>query len=409
MASKSFAQFVSLRPPVKAMIYLFWIYVFAASLTGIFVQLFVYGKFKSIAINVIAIGVDFTGLLIGFCAVGWLYAALRINIKLGYVGSFILMAASFLFLYGDVSYRDAMLFMFVNGIGNGIYWLTIHTFELTETKNNEREFYSSMLSFGGLVVGLVAPLVGTGLLYLSEFIFHQTFTLLFLVAPIFYLLGFPFIANIGDYRPHPIRMRDVRHFFMDKGNRFLQIYMAGDSLSFAWEASLIPVASLLLLQDAKNVGIFNSVFAVISAIMLVFLTRFRNEGNRLSFLALTTLLLSLFALLPAFSFTFVFFVVYTLGNVILKPLYRVSSHVIDLETMETLAHAESDFYPTMILRDASLWVWRMVGCALLLTVIGYAGGDVQTIRSGFLLMVVAPMITLLGAWLMYRTSRHAVK
>ncbi len=406
MESKSVAQFIALRPPVKAMIYLFWIYVFAASFTGFFVQLFVYGKFHSIATNVIAMGVNFTGLMIGFCVVGWLYARLRINIKLGYVGSFILMATGFLFLYGDVSYRDAMLFMFVNGMGNGIYWLTIYTFELTETKNNEREFYSSMLSFGGLVVGLIAPLLGTLLLYLSEFIFHQTFTLLFLVAPIFYLFGLPFIANISDYRPHPIRMRDVRHFFTDRRNQFLQVYMAGDSLSFACEASLIPVASLLLLKDAKNVGIYNSIFAVISALMLVFLTRFRNEGNRLSFLALTTLLLSFFAILPAVSFTLIVFVIFTLGSVIVKPLYRVSSHVIDLETMETLAHADSDFYPTMILRDLSLWVWRMVGCSLLLIVTMYVHGDIETIRLGFLLMVAAPMLTLLGAFLLYRTS-HA--
>lgn len=406
MASRSFAHFVSLRPPVKAMIYLFWIYVFAASLTGLFVQLFVYGKFQSIATNVIAMGVNFSGLMIGFCVVGWLYALLHINIKLGYVGSFILMASGFLFLYGEVSYLDAMLFMFVNGVGNGIYWLTIHTFELTETKNNEREFYSSMLSFGGLVVGLVAPLVGTLLLYLSEFVFHQTFTLLFLVAPIFYLFGLPFTSNIGNYRPRSMRMRDLRHFFTDRRNQFLQIYMAGDSLSFAWEASLIPIASLLLLHDAKNVGIFNSIFAVISAVVLLFLTRFRNEGNRLSFLALTTLLLSFFAILPALSFTLLAFVIYTLGSVIIKPLYRVSSHVIDLETMETLAHTDSDFYPTMILRDVSLWLWRIVGCIMLLVVIVYVRGDIETIRLGFLLMVVAPMVTLLGAFLMYRTFQN---
>lgn len=409
MQSKSFARFMELRPPVKAMLYLFWIYVFAASLAGLFVQLFVYGKFQSIATNVIAMGVNFTGLMIGFCVVGWLYARLSINIKLGYVGSFILMAAGFLFLYGDVTYQDAMLFMFVNGLGNGIYWLTIHTFELTETKNNEREFYSSMLSFGGLVVGLIAPLLGTLLLYLSEYIFHQTFTLLFIVAPIFYLFGMPFIVNVSDYRPKPIRMRDVRHFFTDRRNQFLQVYMAGDSLTFAWEVSLIPVASLLLLQDAKNVGIYNSIFAVISALMLVFLTRFRNEGNRLSFLALTTLLLSFFALLPAVSFTLLAFVAFSLGSVIVKPLYRVSSHVIDLETMETLAHAESDFYPTMILRDASLWLWRMAGCASLLVVILYAKGDIATIRLGFLLMVAAPMVTLFGASLLYRTPQTTTK
>ena len=104
------------------------------------------------------------------------------------------------------------------------------------------------------------------------------------------------------------------------------------------------------------------------------------------------------------SFTLVAFVIFTLGSVIVKPLYRVSAHVIDLETMETLAHRESDFYPTMILRDLSLWFWRTIGCILLFVVVKYTHEDVATIRSGFLLMVFAPMVTLFGAFLMYRTS-----
>ncbi len=407
MLRKTLQQFRELRPPVKAMVYLFWIYVFVGSLTGLFVQLFVYATFQSIAVNVVAAAVEFFGIMVGFCLIGAGFAQWRLNLKLGYICSFILMAASFGFLYGDVSRFDTMCFMLAHGVGVGVYWLTIHTFELTETKNDEREFYSSMLSFGGQVVGLVAPVVGTALLYLSERLFHgQTFTLLFICAPLSYLAGFPFFQKISDYRPQPITKRDLHHFFTERRNRFSQLYLLGDSLTLTWESALIPVASLLLLHDVKHVGVFNSIFAVLSALALVFVARFRNTGNRMLFLSITTLSMALLAGLPVLSFTLVVFIVYTLGMMILKPLYRVSAHVIDLETMETLAHKESDFYPTMILRDASLWVWRVVGSLIILFVIGVVGAEEAAVRSGFGLLIISPVITLFGAMLMYRSFRH---
>ncbi len=400
-------NFQTLRPPVKAMVYLFWIYVFVSSLTGLFVQLFVYSTFQSIAVNVIALAVDFFGIMLGFCVVGAIFAKWSLNLKWGYVFSFVFMAASFGFLYGSVSRLDAMLFMLAHGIGSGIYWLTIHTFELTETKNDEREFYSSMLSFGGQLIGVVAPIIGTTLLYFSEKLFHgQTFTLLFVIAPITYLAGLPFFRKISDYRPKPITKTDVKHFFTDRRNRFSQLYLFGDSLTMTWETALIPVASLLLLHDVKHVGIFNSVFAILSVFILVFISRFRHSGNRMLFLAATALPMSFLAGLPVLSFSLAVFIVYTIGMMILGPLSRTARHVIDLETMETLAHKESDFFPTMIFRDFSLWVWRVIGSLLILLIIGIVSSEEKAVRFGFGLLVFSPMIMLLGAFFMYKAFRR---
>ncbi len=389
------------------MVFLFWIYVFVASLTSIFVQLYMYDTFGSIAMNVIALMVNYTGLLMGFCGLGYLFAKYQMDLKSGYVAAFFLMALPFLFLYGDVTRLDVFGFMFTGGVGSGLYWLTIHTFELTETKDKEREFYSSMLSVGSQLIGVGAPIIGTMLLLLSASIWEgQSYTLLFAVAPLVYLLGLLFFAEINSYRPKPIRKKDIMHFLNEKRNRSSQLYMLGGSFMLTWGSAVIPVASLLLLENVQSVGIFNSLFGVVSALTLIFAANFRHDGNRFAFLAITALGMSFFFVFPAVSFTLLAFSLHTLGMTILGPLYRVSGHVIDLETMERLAHEESDFYPTMIMRDVSLFVWRIVSCVALLALIAAMESEVASVRAGFFGMAFFPLVTLLGVYHMYRTFRR---
>jgi hypothetical protein len=67
-----------------------------------------------------------------------------------------------------------------------------------------------------------------------------------------------------------------------------------------------------------------------------------------------------------YSLTFAALIVYAIANSIIQPINRVSQHVIDLKTMDGMAHIASDFYPAMILRDVALWAWRTAAALILL-------------------------------------------
>lgn len=404
MLRKTIHNFKELRPAVRAMVYLHWTYGFVGALTSVFVQIFLYQKFQSISFNIFGLMIYFIGCALGFSLVGAIVAHYRANMKWGYLGAFFMLCVSFLFLYGDISHMRALVFMFLNGFGLGLYWVTLHTFELTETKNEERDYYSSVLSAGDQVIELVAPATAALLFYLSgDVLGWGTYTLLFLVAPMIYISGIPLFRDIRNYHPLPLDRADAKHFVKDKKNRLAQVYLFAGSANFAFSRVVLPIAAIMFLGTEKNVGLFNALFAIISAVVLIALSKHRHAKNRLGFLFYTSLASVLVTLFFALRFDLAAFVVYTLLSVVIKPLQRVSAHVIDLETMETLAREGRDFFPTMIFRDAIFGVWRVLALAalgfLLLMVT-----DVDTsVRIGLAALAGSTALMYYGAKLLYRS------
>jgi hypothetical protein len=405
MFKTTLLRFMELRSPVKAMLYLHWTYSMVLALTGMFVNIYLYQRFRSVEFNAIAQAINFVGVALGFSLVGAIAAYYRMNMKWGYAWAFFALCGSFLFLFGQVTRMDAVWFMFTNGFGLGLYWLTLHTFELTETKNHERDHYSSFLSAGDQVIDLAAPACATLLFFISgDLLQWGSYTLLFIISPLIYLCGVPFIGRIRTYRPQPIDREDVRHFFGDKKNRLSQIYYLAGSGSFAFARVGIPIASIFFFGTEKQVGLWNILFAVLSAFSVLVLSHHRNVGNRLRFLFITTACSALAALLIGVWYTFAAFLIYSLASIILKPLLRVSSHVIDLETMETLGRKEKDFFATMIFRDVAFGFWRVLCLLLFAFLIHLLGEGEFAVRMSFIGLAGSTLLLYYGATLLYRTN-----
>src|SRR5258708_2555166 len=150
-------RFFALRPPVRSLVLLYGVYVFTGSLTWVFTQIFLYSRFSSISLNIVSTMLLYTGIMVGFCVFGYLASLWRLNIKYGFSISFLVLAASFVSFLFAATPAIAFVAVFLNGLGHGFFWLTIHTFELAETKDHERDFYSSLLSAGDQTLSLLGP------------------------------------------------------------------------------------------------------------------------------------------------------------------------------------------------------------------------------------------------------------
>ena len=195
------------------------------------------------------------------------------------------------------------------------------------------------------------------------------------------------------------------HFVADRRNQAAQIYLLGGAASHILSNALIPLASITVLGSALNVGGFNTVFAIAGALALLAVGSRRRPENRLAILGLSSIALISLNLMLGFSLTLVTLIVYTIGTSIMQPVMRVSQHVIDLKTMDGMAHSASDFYPAMILRDVALWVWRMAAAALLLAFAGSAGTGREAISLGMYMIAGAIAVTYAGAWLLIAWKR----
>ena len=156
----------------------------------------------------------FTGCMIGFCVYGAIAAQCRLNAKHGFPLSFVVTSLGLILLPLARDVTEACAAVTVRGIGFGLFWLTIHTYELMETRDHERDVYSTFASTGDQIVSVASPAFATLLIWLSHRLGGGDFTLLFFVTPPIFLLGLPSIGALPDYRPEPgseARSRTLPH------------------------------------------------------------------------------------------------------------------------------------------------------------------------------------------------------
>ncbi len=401
----SLAQFRSLRNPLRPLIYLFWIYSFVNRAVTVFTQIYIYQMFDSVQLNIVAAMSDFTGIMIGFCICGAAAAQCRLNAKHGFLLSFLITGLGLILLPLAHTVQLACAAVAIRGVGVGLFWLTIHTYELMETRDDERDVYSTFLSAGDQVMITASPAFATLIIWLSHNLGLGDFLLLFMATPLIFLLGLPSLGALQDYRPAPIAAHDLAHFFIDRRNQAAQIYLLGGAAAHILQLTLIPLAAVTVLGSALNVGGFNTAFAVAGALALLAVGSRRRPANRLFILGISSIILVSLNLMLGFSLTIVTLIVYTIGTSIMQPIMRVSQHVIDLRTMDGMSHRESDFYPAMILRDVALWVWRMAGALVLLAFAGDARTGQEAISAGMYLIAGAITITYAGARLLLTWRR----
>ena len=157
----SLAHFRSQRRSLRSLIYLFWIYDFVSMAVAAFSQIYIYEMFNSVRLNIIAAIANITGIMIGFCICGAVAALYRVNAKHGFILSFLFTGLGLIFLPLARDVPQACGAVAIRGVGIGLFWLTIHTYELMETSDHERDVYSTFLSAGDQIVTLASPAFAT--------------------------------------------------------------------------------------------------------------------------------------------------------------------------------------------------------------------------------------------------------
>lgn len=398
MPTSFFGRVKALRTPVRSLLYLYFIFGFITALTATFVQISVFKMFGDISTNIIAAMLTFTGIMVGFCFFGYAISHFRLDAKQGFYYSAISFTFGLMLLSQASTVVVAFIAMFVYGLGGGFFWLTVHTYELTETRDTERDFYSSLLASGNKLISILGPLCATLIIWLSVSVLHiSSFGLLFIIAPLFYILGLFCFKGIQSYRPERIELADIEHFVSEKRNRVAQLYIAGNGISHILNNLLMPLTLLYILGTELRVGAYSTIVSGLSVFLILILGQYRNKGNRILLFGLSTFGISVLLLFLGSQLTLFTLIVFTIGNAILLPILQVSDHVVSLQTMETIGRSKKDFYATMILRDFSLWVWRMVAGLMLLTISYLYTSTSHTVTIGLYFLAGSLIVSFVGA------------
>ena len=388
MMFATWKKFSALAPGVRTMIFIFWTYKLAMTLMGIFLSVFVYLKTESLVALALFLLIGNTALMIGFVGGGLVMSHYGLSTQRNFLWAFLLfLCASIILVLLPHTYPSLLIFGALMSLGNGVFWLTIHTLELSQTKNTGRDFYSSMVELGGQVTIVLSPLLATLSFLLSEQWLHvETYTLLFFILPILYLCALPLVRKAPSFVPPKTTLAEVFSFFRHKGNTARIYYAAGASL-YALHGIIIPIVAIFALKTVVNLGLVEIVLGIFSLLIITLLANYRHEGNRVTLMGISTcgFLVAFFLLLFYDSHVFAY-LAYSFMAVALRPIQRVSEHMIDLQTVDSL-HGGTSFFPALLYRDLFLWIFRALVGTFMIVLSLLAVSETTQLHVGIILMM----------------------
>lgn len=342
----------------KSLIYLMWIYFFWHIITWIFINIYVFKLFQNI-ISVLAYNlVLYSSALIGFSLMGFVISALQKNIKISFFLSYISFMLSFLvlFIFRDAHYM-VFLFAFLYGFWFWNYRCAIHTYELKETSQEQRDFYSSIITAWENTLTILTPFLISFIFFATKNIGTLAYSIIFAFLPLTYVLSFFFIKNLPNFTPDKISKKDIRNFFeMDKIYNLAYFFFS--SQTWNMPRILISLVSLYILKTELNIWIFQWIVWFLSVIFVLFLSHRRHSDNRAKLMFISALFICLNFIVLGFNLTLVNLIIFTLIDLIVAPTYRVSEHVYDLKYMSEINPNNNSFFATMISREIFMWLWR---------------------------------------------------
>ena len=397
MIAKTFQRFLDLPDVTRSMIGLYWVYEFSQIITWIFLNTFIFLQSESLGFLALYNAFYFTGCLVGFCVFGYFIAQLQISMRLNYLRSFVFYILSFLILLIFPHEPLVLLaFGFFNGLGLGMFWVGVHSYEMLHTDESNRDFYSSMVSTASQVLVIASPFIATITFILSNKYFDgATFTLLLWILPFVYLLSLPFIFKLPDFVPEKISVDEVKRLFLSPSISKARQYWMGTSFDLAIRTIILPVFAITALGNVVNIGILETCVGILSLVAVIVLSHVRNEGNRIQILFYSVLVMS-----GAYSFLFFadaawyFYVLFSILYVFIKPIFSVSEHVIALQSVELVrGEDESCFYPGLLYRDFVLWIGRSIAIGVVMFTAWFVQDDLLTAKY-MVFFVIASLLLL---------------
>ena len=360
MLKKFIKDFKKLPESNKSMIYLMWIYGAGWIIGSLFVNIYVFSFNKEILDVLYYNTVFLTSVLIWFSLIWLIFSIYKKNIKNMYYMAYSAYILAFILLFIFNWYLWIYLFAVIFWLGFWMFRCAVHTQELVNIEDKTRDIYSSIISGWKNIIDIIMPFIISGIFFVVSLYFSfSPYLVLFTILPIIYLTSFFFIKNIWDYVPSKIKKKDVKNFFNLKKYLFGQLYFIFVWLYQGLFWTIPPIIAIILLKSEINVWLFEWVITFISTFLVIFVATKRKRKNRIKFMWILSVLLFINLSIFSYNFNIYWYIIFTLIGLLLNPLYRISEHVFDLKLMDTIKVKWSDFYPAMILREISLWVWRV--------------------------------------------------
>ena len=219
---------------------------------------------------------------LSFIVFGILISVFKSSMKKNYYFSIIVNTLSYIWLiFYNSTLFDFYIFGILHGLSTGTYWLSLHTYELTHTKDKDRDFYASVLSLGMQVLKLIVPFLSTIIFYISIKIFNNEYLLLLYIIPLVYIFSLNPLKDIQEFKAQKLSINKFKEKLFTYENKIITIYTFFDSFKFGNLIVLNSYVTIVALNSLLNIGIATTIFSVITLLLTGIISNYRNFDNRI--------------------------------------------------------------------------------------------------------------------------------
>ena len=301
---------------------------------------------------------------LSFILFGVLISIFKLSMKKNYYFSIIVNTFSYIWLvFNNSTLNDFYIFGVLHGISIGSYWLSLHTYELTHTKDEDRDFYASVLSLGTQILKLLVPFLSTIIFFISIKLFDNEYLLLLYIIPLIYIFSLKPLQDIEEFEAQKLFISKFKKELFTYENKIITIYTFFDSFKFGNLIVLNSYVTIIALNSLLNIGIATTIFSIITLLLTGIISNYRNLNNRIKIMFIGIVGV-IFAYIPLYYEINIYtYIWWSLMLIIFNPLYEITSRVINLYSMEKMM-IEDSFYTSMIYRTLILWLGRVFSLSL---------------------------------------------
>jgi len=379
------------------------LYCFAATLSGIFINIFIWRQTNNFAPIVIYNFFLFVALGIIYLFSGYwlLHYSARSLVKLSFVNLTIFYAL--LIMLRERAIIWLVPLGLLKGIGEGLFWSGFNLHQYVHTRKSDRDYYFGVMTFWVSFASICGPLLGGLIVIVGNNLIKHSFigyyVLFFLTAAVL-CLAFQQAFKFPRFSKIQFKISDIKRVIVSNSN-FKKV-LGQQALLGLKDVSMITIISIfafIILSNEFYLGLYSSIVGLCAAIFGFLAGKLLRSHNRIKLSFVSAVILSTGAIVFAISQNIGTLIIYG-ASVVLGAFLDISLGTVYLSVIDQDQRPWREKYAYFISRETVLGFGRITSYFLLWIFFTYFRQE--TVVKVWL--VLAGLIIFGMWWLMKKTS-----
>lgn len=376
------------------------IYALVLPIIEMFIGAYIMRNSADISLVVVFQLAVYTGIPATFLANGYLLKYFHISklYSLGMLLSGISMSG--MMFLDSLSTIGVFISGLVMGLSYGFFWANRDFLALNTTSDNNRNYYYGIETFFYTLTFIIVPFLAGAFIAATDrfdwFGGKVNFAYYVLTGVVFFLTALAsLLVHKGGFK-NPDRTSFLYFKFDALWHKMLKLA----SLKGIAQGYIVTAPVMLIMKlvgEEGELGLIQSIGALLSAIMLYILGRLTGPSHRLLIFTIGLVLFVLGAFLNAILFTGLGVILFVLCMIFARPLLDIAYFPIQLKVIDYLAAKEKrNEFAYIFNHELGLYIGRLIGCGLFIILARQVSEEIA-LRYALLVIAIVQLLSVFVA------------